>query len=55
MNNLILVFTEEDKNKLVAQGVKYMGRQGNAYLLRNDNNVTFSNDIVSVRATNIVL
>lgn len=55
MGNFILVFTKEDKDKLERQGLKYMGMQGDNYLLRNDGNIAFSNDIVSIKANNITL
>lgn len=55
MDRFILVFTEDDKNKLLNQGLIYMGQQGNSYMFRNDSTIRLSSDIQMIKTNNICL
>ena len=55
MKDFIIVFTEEDKEKLPKQGLKFVGQQGNGYIFKDSGVISFSEDIKMIRTDMVCL
>ena len=55
MKDFIIVFSEEDKEKLTKKGLIFIVNQGNGYIFKDNGLVSFSEDIKMMRTDMVCL